>query len=369
MLFSSELKKNLDFIFYRYRHILVYIIIGLFSVIIELLIRKQLINLGLDFITSIILSISVGILVAFVLNIKLNFYIPKHFLLRSLIYFVIISILSGCIQLLIYKFISFNILGEYNYESNRIIISAMVFLFAYYLHRKITFRESGKVGVAIYAKRNENTHGIFQKIGVYPDFIHVDVVDETFIETKVDQNFYQFDLIKAYWKNHKVYTHLMTKKPSLWIDKVAKYSDIIFIHPEISEDIEDTKSSILKNGSKPGIVLHAVNDYSEKLEEITSAFQEIMILSIEKAGYSGQKFYEGSYKLIDQVNNLKNRNKFSLHIDGGINEKNIKSIDAQYIVSGSTVLNNENPRNAIMVLKTFGKYIRDSNAEKKLSKI
>jgi ribulose-phosphate 3-epimerase len=369
MLISSELKKNLDFIFFRYRHILVYILIGLFSVFVELLVRKQLHNLGLEFKAGVILSISIGILVAFVLNIKLNFYIPKHFLLRSLLYFVIISFLSGCIQLLIYKFISLNILGEYKYESNRIIISGMVFLLAYYLHRKITFREHGKVGVAIYAKRNENTHGIFQKIGVYPDFIHVDVVDDTFIETKVDQNFYQFDMIKAYWKNHKIFTHLMTKKPSLWIDKVAKYSDIIFIHWEISEDVESIKNKIIKSGSKPGIVLHAVNDYSKKLNQITSSFAEIMILSIEKAGYSGQKFYDGSYKLINLVNNLKNRNKFNLHIDGGINEENIKSIDAQYIVSGSTVLNNENPRNAIMVLKTFGKYIKDSNANKKISTI
>tara|TARA_B100000586_G_scaffold223507_1_gene170785 strand:- start:7660 stop:8745 length:1086 start_codon:yes stop_codon:yes gene_type:complete len=358
MLFSSELKKDLDFTFYRYRHILIYIIIGLFSLVVELLIRKQLLIFGLHSNLSIILSISIGILVAFILNIKLNFYIPKHLLLKSLVYFVVISVLSANIQFLIREFVSFNFKGSYQYEFSRIIISGMVFIFAYILHRKITFREHGKVGVAIYAKRDENTQGIFQKIGVYPDFIHVDVVDDTFVETKIKQSFYQFDLIKAYWKHHKVYTHLMTKKPSLWIDKVAKYTDIIFFHYEIDEDLNKIKNKIINSGSKPGIVLHAINDYSNKLKEITSAFSEIMILSIEKVGFSGQSFYEGSYKLIDQMNNLHNRKQFNLHIDGGVNEKNIKSIDAQYIVSGSAVLNNENPRNAIMALKTFGKYFK-----------
>ena len=115
---------------------------------------------------------------------------------------------------------------------------------------------------------------------------------------------------------------------------------------------------IINSGSKPGIVLHAVNDYSKKLKEIVSDFKDIMVLSIENIGFSGQKFYEGSYKLINQINNLDNRKQFNLHIDGGVNKQNIKSIKAQYIVSGSAVLNNENPRNAIMVLKTFGKYFR-----------
>ena len=122
MLFSSELKKDLNFTFYRYRHILIYIIIGFFSLVVELLIRKQLLIFGLHSNLSIILSISVGILVAFILNIKLNFYIPKHLLLRSLVYFVIISVLSASIQFLINELVSFNFKGSYQYEFSRIII-------------------------------------------------------------------------------------------------------------------------------------------------------------------------------------------------------------------------------------------------------
>ena len=358
MLFSPGLKKDLDFIFYRYRHILIYIIIGFFSLVAELFIRKLLLYFEFNPLLSIILSISIGIFIAFILNIKFNFNIPEYLLFKSLFFFVLISVLSASIQFLINKFIFYNFTGIYNYELSRILISGTVFIFAYILHRKITFREHGKVGVAIYAKRDENTHGIFQKIGIYPDFIHVDVVDNTLVKTEIDQSFYQFELIKNYWKDHKIFTHLMSKKPSLWIEKVAKYSDIIFFHYEAEEDLKKIKNKIIDSGSKPGIVLHAVNDYSKKLKEIVSDFNDVMVLSIENIGFSGQKFYEGSYQLIKQINNLDNRKKFNLHIDGGVNKQNIKFIKAQYIVSGSTVLNNENPRNTIMVLKTFGKYLK-----------
>ena len=356
MFFTSETKKELDFIFYRYRHILIYILIGIFSLLIELFLRKQFLVFGINTIFSICFSILIGILVAFFLNIKINFYIPRHLMLKSLLYFFIISIISATIQFLISKFANLKFIDEYNYEASRLIISGFVFIFAYILHRKITFRENGKVGVAIYAKRNENTHGIFQKIGIYPAFIHVDVVDKTFVENDVDQNFYQFDLIKAYWKTHSIHVHIMSKNPSKWIKKIANYADIIFTHHEIDENINEIKKLILNNGCKPGIVLHGTRDYTNELKQISLSFKEIMVLCIEKAGYSGQKFFDGSYKVIDQLNNLKNRKDFNLHIDGGVNTSNIKTIKAQFIVSGSAVLNSENPRNEIMILKTFGKY-------------
>ena len=72
------------------------------------------------------------------------------------------------------------------------------------------------------------------------------------MKTEIDQSFYQFDLIKAYWKNHKIYTHLMTKKPSLWIDKVAKYSDIIFFHYEVEENLNEIQNKIIKEWIKTG---------------------------------------------------------------------------------------------------------------------
>ncbi len=358
----SETKREINFIFYRFRHILIYILIGLFSILVELFLRKQFLNVGFSSILSIITSIFFGILIAFFLNIKFNFFIPQHLLLRSLLYFIIISIISVSIQFLISFFVGGNFSNKDNYGILRLIISGFVFLFAYIFHKKISFKENAKVGVAIYAKRNENTHGIFQKIGVYPDFIHVDIVDKTFVDNDVDPNFYQFELIKKLWKKHEIHAHVMSKKPSTWIKQIANYADIIFIHYEIDENIDDIKKLITDNGCRPGIVLHGIQNYVDELKQISKSFKEIMVLCIKTAGHSGQKFFEGSYDLIEQLNKLKNRKSFNLHVDGGINKENIKTIKAQYIVSGSGVLNSLNPKNEILVLKTFGKY---SNYEKK----
>ena len=75
----------------------------------------------------------------------------------------------------------------------------------------------------------------------------------------------------------------MSKKPSLWIEKKLKVY-IIFFHYEAEEDLKKIKNKIIDSGSK-GIVLHAVNDYSKKLKEIVSDFNDVMVLSIENIGY------------------------------------------------------------------------------------
>ena len=82
-----------------------------------------------------------------------------------------------------------------------------------------------------------------------------------------------------------------------------------------------------------------------------------MILSIPKAGFSGQKFVEKAYDLINKINLIQKNKKINLIVDGGINKDNIKNIYAENIISGSDVLNNNDPREQIMRLKTFGRYI------------
>ena len=62
---------------------------------------------------------------------------------------------------------------------------------------------------------------------------------------------------------------------------------------------------------------------------------------------------EAMYKL----NQIQKSKKINLYVDGGINNTNIKNINAENIISGSNVLNNIDPREQIMRLKTFGRYI------------
>ena len=353
---SSYLSKELTFIFYRFRHVIIYTIIGFFSIICELLLRKFLINISINIVPSTILSIIVGILIAFFLNIKLNFFIKKNLLIKALIYYFLISIFSISLQFFINNFTDFKFNIFYNYEIERLVISGVVFIFAYLLHKRFSFKNSAKLGVAIYASKDSDVHNIFQKIGVYPDFIHVDIVDESFVKDAEPINYKKYEAIKEYWKNKEIHTHLMSKNPSKLIKNVSKFSDLIFVHKEINEDLNEI-ISLFSDLNKIGIVLHAINDYDDELESITSQFRNIMILSIPEAGYSGQKFVEKSFDLISKINEIQKRKKINLFVDGGINRENIKKMNVENIVSGSDVLNSKDPREQIMRLKTFGRYL------------
>jgi len=351
---NSYITKEINFLFYKFRHIIIYTVIGFFSIICELFIRFFLLSNNLDLIISSAIAILIGILIAFYLNIKFNFYIKKNLLPKALLYYFLISVFSVSLQVSIS---SFSLVYFDTYEINRLIISGSVFIFAYFLHKNFSFKNSAKLGVAIYASKETDVHHIYQKIGVYPDFIHVDIVDDTFIPGSAPINFLKYEAIKKYWTKQEIHTHLMTKKPKNFIEKVSKFSDLIFVHWEIEENLDEIVEITKKNRSKIGIVLHAIHNYDNILQEITNKFSDIMILCIPKAGFSGQKFEEKSYDLINKLNKIQKLKKIHLYADGGINNTNIKNINVENIISGSNVLNNIDPREQIMRLKTFGRYV------------
>ena len=103
------------------------------------------------------------------------------------------------------------------------------------------------------------------------------------------------------------------------------------------------------------MVLHSINTYNN-LEKIIENFNEILVLSIEKPGFSGQKFNEKSYKLIERINSLKDRKSFNVCVDGGIKSNLINKFVSEKIVSGSDVLNSEYPIKKIMKLQTLARY-------------
>ena len=82
----------------------------------------------------------------------------------------------------------------------------------------------------------------------------------------------------------------------------------------------------------------------------------IHILSIDKPGYSGQKFNDKTFELIKRIDQRKDRKNFNLLVDGGVNSKLIKKIDCEKIVSGAAVLKSEKPIIEIMKLQTVSRY-------------
>ncbi len=347
----NSIREKIDFFFYKNKNLILYIFIGIFSIFCELIIRKILLSTinenGASF-----LSFFFGIIICFLLNTIINFNVPKYFFLRSLIYFLLISSFSIFFQRYVLNFYFYETL---TYEENRYLISGCFFFVSYLLHKNFSFKYKRTVGIAIYLNDKENIDKIFENVGNYPDFIHIDLVDNTILKNETLIDLDKILKIKSLWPKKETHLHIMSKTPSKWIEKTIKFVDIIYFHYEIDEDIIKIKKFIESRQKIAGIVLHVTNNYDE-LAQITNTFKELLILSIKNPGFSGQNFEKESFNVISKLNEFKNRVNFNLCIDGGVTSSIIPKLKCDKVVSGSDVLLNINPKKQIMRLKTLSRY-------------
>jgi len=344
--------NNFYFFIYKKKFLIIYIVIGILSIFCELLLRNFLIVFNLNSLIYNYIPLLIGIAFAFYFNIRFNFSVPKIYLKRSLTYFFIISLSSFFIQKILKNNLS---IGFYDYNYQRFFFSGVFFIVGYFFHTVFTFKKLIKVGVAIYANGYERLDEIKEKIGNYPDFIHVDIVDNSMKSDALKIDISKLNEIKEIWPNKEIHTHIMSKNPKYIIDQVYKFSKIIYFHYEINENLTELKNYILKKNREPGLVLMAKNKYQD-LDFIIDDFKEVMILSIDNPGYSGQKFNDESYELINQLDKSFKRKNFNLLVDGGVNSKIIKKINCEKIVSGAAVLNSRKPIYEIMKLQTVSRY-------------
>lgn len=342
---------NIEFIKYKYRFFIGYILIGFFSLLIELIFYNFLSKYFDNVILNSLCSVLIGILTSFWLNIRYNFKISKSKRDRALTYFVIISLLSYLIQIFLIKRAQI----YFSYELSRVIISGSVFWIAYLLHSKFSFKDYKKVGVAIYANGVEDIPQIFNNISNFPDFIHVDIVDQSINFNAKQVLSYKAEVIKAFWNKKFIEAHIMSKTPKKWILDIIKYVDRIYIHLEIEDDIVETLQFIKKHNCEAGIVIQFKSQMSF-IEKYHDLIDSILVLAIKKPGFSGQQFEMQSLDLISAINNHKYRNKISLNVDGGVNATNIHFLKSENVVSGSYVLNSEDPKRNIMILQTSSQY-------------
>ena len=342
---------NYKFIKYKYRFFIGYILIGVFSLLIELISFNYFSNYTNNEILNSLFSVVIGIFISFWLNIRYNFKISKTKRNRALLYFVLISVISYIIQIFFVK----NIQIFLPYEISRMIISGSVFWIAYLFHSKFSFKDYKKVGVAIYANGIEDIPQIFKNISNYPDFIHLDIVDQSVNINSKKVLSYKAEVIKAFWNRKFIEAHIMSKTPKKWILDIIKHVDRIYIHVDINEDIIDILNLIKTKNCQTGIVIQDKSEITV-FEKHYKLIDSILVLAIKNPGFSGQKFEMKSLELISLINNHKYRNKISLNVDGGVDANNISLLKSENIVSGSYVLNSENPVKNIMILQTSSQY-------------
>ena len=176
------------------------------------------------------------------------------------------------------------------------------------------------------------------------DMIHVDVMDGHFVPNLTIGP----PVIKAL-RNQcsiKFDVHLMISPVHKYIEAYADAgADIITIHPEATDNLEESISKIKNLNKKVGVSLNP----ESQIDLISNYFKEIdlvLIMSVNP-GFGGQKFMPevlDKVKQLKKIQSEKNIN-FDIEIDGGINFDNCQSaIDAgaNILVSGTTVFKSNN---------------------------
>ena len=176
------------------------------------------------------------------------------------------------------------------------------------------------------------------------DMIHVDVMDGHFVPNLTIGP----PVIKALKQkcSLKFDVHLMISPVHKYIEVYADAgADIITIHPEATDNLEDSILKIKSLNKNVGISLNPeskidlIFDYLEKIDLV-------LIMSVNP-GFGGQKFMP---EVLDKIRKLKkiqtekNLN-FDIEIDGGINFDNCQlaiEAGANILVSGTTVFKSNN---------------------------
>ncbi len=189
------------------------------------------------------------------------------------------------------------------------------------------------------------------------DLIHVDVMDGHFVPNLTIGP----PVIKALrnYTNLPFDVHLMISPVHKYIKNFAEAgSDIITIHPEATENLNQSIYLIKELKKKVGVSLNP-NTKINIIETELNNIDLVLVMSVFP-GFGGQKFIPETINKIKELKEIKEKKNytFDIEVDGGINFSNSKDVikaGANILVSGTTIFkeNNGDIKKNIEKLKSF----------------
>ena len=176
------------------------------------------------------------------------------------------------------------------------------------------------------------------------DMIHVDVMDGHFVPNLTIGP----PVIKALKKHCSIKfdVHLMIAPVHRYIQAYSDAgADIITIHPEATDNLENSILKIKSLNKKVGVSLNPESKI-DIIKDFLKKIDLVLIMSVNP-GFGGQKFMPEVLDKVKQLKEIKTRSNmnFDIEIDGGINFDNCqKAIEAgaNILVSGTTVFKSNN---------------------------
>ena len=176
------------------------------------------------------------------------------------------------------------------------------------------------------------------------DMIHVDVMDGHFVPNLTIGP----PVIKALKKHSSIKfdVHLMISPVHEYIEAYSNAgADIITIHPETTDKLDQSIAKIKSLNKKVGVSLNP----ETKIDVIRKYLKQIdlvLIMSVNP-GFGGQEFMPEVLEKIKELKKIQINEKidFDIEIDGGINFENSKTAveaGANILVSGTTIFKSNN---------------------------
>ena len=189
-------------------------------------------------------------------------------------------------------------------------------------------------------------------------YIHFDVMDGMFVPSIS----FGMPVLKSIHDTTEqiMAAHLMVQEPIRYIEAFKEAgADIVTIHLEACENVEQTIAKIRECGMKVGLSI--CPETSEKeVEHLLSKIDMLLVMSVHP-GFGGQKFIPESLDKIRAIRKMIEEQGLNvdIQVDGGIYLTNVREVldaGANIIVAGSALFKGDpaqNTKEFMEILKSY----------------
>ncbi|XP_014788484.1 ribulose-phosphate 3-epimerase [Octopus bimaculoides] len=196
------------------------------------------------------------------------------------------------------------------------------------------------------------------------DYLHLDVMDGHFVPNLT----FGHPVVKCLRPkvpNAFFDMHMMVANPERWVEGMADAgANQYTFHIEATDNPEDCVRKIKESGMKAGIGMKP-NTPIETVLPYVHMVDMVLVMTVEP-GFGGQSFMK---EQMSKVRLLREKfRELDIEVDGGVGTSTIKDCadaGANMIVSGSAIINSDNPRQTINFLRmTVEEAIQKSQLER-----